>query len=60
MHSSITPERVAAAMELNELRGFCNACGKDAHNVERDARHYTCEHCGEAEVFGADEFFWGL
>ena len=35
--------------------GFCRACGAEADCCEPDARNYTCEICGEAEVFGAEE-----
>jgi len=35
--------------------GFCRACGAEQDGCEPDARNYTCEECGEAEVFGAEE-----
>jgi hypothetical protein len=35
--------------------GFCIACGEEAFGVEPDARNYSCEACGEPQVFGAEE-----
>lgn len=35
--------------------GFCLACGEAADGCEPDACNYTCEACGEDEVFGAEE-----
>jgi len=35
--------------------GFCLSCGAQADGVEPDARGYTCEECGEAKVYGAEE-----
>ncbi len=59
VHNSITPERVEAAVKKQmfgtENPGFCLACGEDADGCEPDARHYTCEVCSEAQVFGAME-----
>ena len=45
------------AMENGSLdgRGFCLACGKDAHGVEPDARRYTCESCKAPKVYGLEE-----
>jgi predicted RNA-binding Zn-ribbon protein involved in translation (DUF1610 family) len=42
-----------AGADNNE--GICTACGEVASCVEPDAREYTCESCGEAKVFGAEE-----
>jgi len=36
-------------------RGFCTACGAEAHGVEPDAHDYECEICGEWAVYGAEE-----
>jgi hypothetical protein len=59
MPQPITPERIIAAVEAQTYGtanpGFCRACGADADGCEPDARHYTCEVCGESEVFGAEE-----
>lgn len=41
--------------ELGEYLGFCLACGAEAHNVEPDARRYTCEACGAEKVYGLEE-----
>jgi len=35
--------------------GFCFSCGHQQGGCEPDARNYTCENCGEPEVFGAAE-----
>tara|TARA_Y100000034_G_C6525521_1_gene226260 strand:+ start:135 stop:296 length:162 start_codon:yes stop_codon:yes gene_type:complete len=43
------------AVQSDDHRGFCLACGEDAYGVEPDARNYECEECGEKEVFGAEE-----
>lgn len=55
----ITVERIIEAIEAQTFGldnpGFCRACGADADDCEPDARNYTCEVCGEAEVFGAEE-----
>lgn len=39
----------------SDYGGFCTACGEQAYNVEPDACKYTCESCGEPEVYGAEE-----
>lgn len=46
---------VMAAVENDDNTGFCQACGAEAYNVEPDARGYTCESCGQPEVYGAQE-----
>lgn len=51
----VTLEQVMAAVEADDCRGFCLACGAEAYNVEPDARRYVCESCGEPRVFGAEE-----
>jgi len=35
--------------------GVCTACGCESGVVEPDARHYTCDNCGEAEVHSVIE-----
>lgn len=55
MHKSVTLERVMDAVETDEYIGFCTSCGAEQHGCEPDARNYTCESCGEKEVFGAEE-----
>ena len=35
--------------------GRCLACGAEANGIEPDARNYSCETCGESEVFGLEE-----
>lgn len=58
-HKSITEDVV---MEMCERRstsldnpGICLQCGQEAEGVEPDARNYTCESCGAAQVFGCEE-----
>jgi hypothetical protein len=42
--------------ELNEeYGGFCLACGEQAYGVEPDAENYSCESCGEDQVFGVEQ-----
>ena len=36
-------------------QGFCTSCGEQAHGVEPDAEHYTCESCGEPTVSGVEQ-----
>ncbi len=44
-----------AMLERDDNEGFCTACGEEAYGVEPDARKYTCESCGAAKVYGAEE-----
>jgi hypothetical protein len=46
---------VTEAIEGDNSTGFCLACGEEAYGVEPDARRYTCESCGAAKVYGAEE-----
>jgi DNA-directed RNA polymerase subunit RPC12/RpoP len=46
-------EQLEAAME--DMTGFCLACGEESERVEPDARAYRCHACGESKVFGAEE-----
>lgn len=55
MSALIDIERVIEAVQEDDGRGFCIACGEDAYGVEPDARNYTCESCGASQVFGAEE-----
>ena len=51
----ISTEMILAAVEADDHLGFCTACGDEAYGVEPDAREYTCESCGAAAVYGAEE-----
>lgn len=55
-------ERVLAAAEESMFgmgsTGFCRACGAEQEGCEPDARRYTCENCGEDEVYGAAELLY--
>ncbi len=50
---TFTLEQIEEAIECGN--GFCLACGDEAGNVEPDACNYTCESCGEKQVYGAEE-----
>jgi len=51
----ISLDRITEAIESDDCRGFCLACGADAYGVEPDARGYECEECGANRVYGAEE-----
>ena len=53
--SKVTLSQVMEAIEADDCRGFCLACGAEAFGVEPDARTYECESCGEPKVYGAEE-----
>ena len=55
MEPKVTLEQVMEAVEADDYRGFCLACGADAHGVEPDARRIRCENCGQPQVYGAEE-----
>ena len=55
MAKRISEKRVMRAIESGEYVGFCMACGARAYGVEPDAHEYTCNSCGEAKVYGAEE-----
>jgi len=40
---------------IDNMGGFCLACGVEADRVEPDARRYTCECCNKAKVYGGEE-----
>ena len=60
VNSKVVLERVIEALESADNLGFCLACGAEAYGVEPDARRYTCEECGEAQVYGAEELLFRL
>ena len=39
---------------MDDDQGFCLACGEVQDGVEPDAARYTCECCGAAKVYGAE------
>ena len=55
MEAKVTLEQVLQALEADDNLGFCLSCGAEAYGVEPDARHCTCEACGEPQVYGAEE-----
>ncbi len=51
-----TIEQIIAAVERDDNSGFCLSCGfEHCGGVEPDARNHPCDHCGELDVFGAEE-----
>ena len=58
-HKSVTLRRIMQACERYRMTldnpGLCVACGNEQDGCEPDARRYTCEACGESEVYGAEE-----
>ncbi len=48
-------DRIMAAVEEDDNKGFCTACGDEAWGVEPDARRYRCKSCGQPAVYGAEE-----
>ncbi len=46
-------EEITEAME--NMCGFCVACGAERACCEPDARKYECDECGEKKVYGAEE-----
>ena len=44
-----------AAISADDNTGFCLACGNEAPGIEPDARRATCEDCGAAKVYGAEQ-----
>ena len=53
--SKIDPDAILAAVEQDDMTGFCIACGEESGPVEPDAEKYECEYCGEREVYGAEQ-----
>ena len=53
--AKIDSDELIAAVQADDNRGFCIECGEEAFGVEPDARQYTCESCGLATVYGAEE-----
>jgi hypothetical protein len=51
----LTIDRIMEAVQEDDYLGFCIACGEEACGVEPDAHEYTCESCGKATVYGAEE-----
>jgi hypothetical protein len=60
IHPDITLGRVVEAVEADDNLGFCNSCGCDADGCEPDACNYTCESCGQREVYGAEEYLFRM
>jgi predicted RNA-binding Zn-ribbon protein involved in translation (DUF1610 family) len=44
-------------IEGDNATGFCLACAETTDGIEPDAEAYTCPHCGEAKVYGAEALY---
>ena len=55
IHLKLTAERILTALHVDELIGFCTACGEEAHGIEPGTSNHVCETCGEWSVYGAKE-----
>jgi hypothetical protein len=53
--SRIKIDQILTAVESGEYIGICITCGFEQEGVEPDARKYTCDDCGQPEVYGAEE-----
>jgi predicted RNA-binding Zn-ribbon protein involved in translation (DUF1610 family) len=53
--SRIKIDQILTAVESGDYIGICITCGFEQEWVEPDARKYTCEDCGQPEVYGAEE-----
>ena len=52
----IDADELMEAIVNDEMAGFCLDCGERTSSlVEPDARNYTCDGCGQPQVFGAEE-----
>jgi hypothetical protein len=54
----VTLDQIMDAVEEDDNKGFCTACGEEAYEVEPDARRYRCDSCGERQVYGAQELLF--
>jgi predicted RNA-binding Zn-ribbon protein involved in translation (DUF1610 family) len=48
---------LTSVIEGDNSRGFCLACAETTDGIEPDAEAYTCPHCGESKLFGAEMLF---
>ena len=53
--SKLVEADILAALADDDNAGFCLACGDEAYGCEPDAEKYTCESCGAAQVYGAEQ-----
>jgi hypothetical protein len=51
-------KRIMAAVEADDMTGFCKACGAEQALCEPDCRNRQCETCGKHRVFGAEELLF--
>jgi Zn finger protein HypA/HybF involved in hydrogenase expression len=48
-------DELTECIEGDNCEGWCLACGASQSGCEPDAQRYTCEGCGAAKVYGAEE-----
>ena len=54
-YECIPLDDIIAALERDDMTGFCLSCHTESRGAEPDAINYPCESCGENKVFGAYE-----
>ena len=59
MKNLIPLDELTEAVQNDEMVGWCISCGEQHDCIEPDARRYTCEACGKAAVYGAEEILIG-
>ncbi len=58
IHESVTLDRVMEAIEVDDMLGFCIACGEERDCCEPDMRGGPCEECNTDNVYGAEELLF--
>ena len=53
-------QQIIDAVSRDDGTGICKSCHHEQDCCEPDARNYTCEKCGKAEVFGAEEMMFEI
>ncbi len=56
----VSLRQIMAAVEDDNMTGFCKACGAEQMGVEPDASGYPCDACGENTVSGAEQLLLEL
>ena len=54
-YECIPIDDIIAALDRDDMTGFCLSCHAESQGVEPDATKFPCESCGENKVFGAYE-----
>ena len=58
--AGVTLAQVMGALEEEDSRGFCLACGERDFGIEPDGPEHVCESCGQSAVYAAEELFMAL